>query len=137
MVCAINFFATAQAPDHVYFAGMKLNLSDGIRSEIDKQIAIITKNKNYFQAKIDRADTYFPIIERSFQNENVPTDFKYLVIQESGIQADVVSSSNAVGFWQFKAESAKEVGLTIDFRVDERKHITMSSIGAAKYIKKN
>ncbi|MDX2196444.1 MAG: transglycosylase SLT domain-containing protein [Cytophagales bacterium] len=132
--------ATAQpieVPETIYFGGIKLNLSKRLRDDILKQIITITKNKTYFQAKIDKADTYFPIIEKVFEEEGIPTDFKYLAIQESSLNADAVSTSNAVGYWQFKKESAEEVGLTIDSDIDERKHIVEASKGAARYLMKN
>ena len=50
---------------------------------------------------------------------------------------DVVSSSNAVGYWQFKDFTAREMGLRVDKNVDERMNITAASRGAARYIKKN
>lgn len=124
-------------PDHIYFGGIKLNLSKGLRKEIQTNINTIKKNKTYFDAKAKQADTFFPIIEQAFEEESIPVDFKYLVIQESGLNALAVSSSNAVGYWQFKKESAMEVGLIIDSEIDERKHILEASRGAARYIKKN
>lgn len=137
------FLLSAQAqisieiPDHIYFAGMKLNLSKSLRTNLAAQVQTIQKNKTFFQAKVSLADMYFPIIERVFVEEDIPLDFKYLAIQESSLQSDVVSTSNAVGYWQFKKESAIEVGLSIDSDIDERKHIVESSRGAARYLKKN
>lgn len=137
----IAFYAHSQVavevPDHIYFAGMRLNLSKPLRNNIAAQIQTLQKNKTYFQAKVDLANMYFPIIERVFTEEDIPVDFKYLAIQESSLQSDVVSSSNAVGYWQFKRESATEVGMLVNSQVDERKHITESSRGAARYLKKN
>ena len=49
--------------------------------------------------------------------------------------SDAVSSSNAVGFWQFKKETAEDYGLTVDDKVDERKNIISSTRAASKYIK--
>ena len=127
----------ADIPDVIYFAGMKLNLSKGLRTDLLNQANALMRYKPSYEAKIKRADTYFPIIERVFEEEGIPNDFKYLVIQESSLQSDAVSSSQAVGFWQFKRESAVEMGLTINSEIDERKHIVESSRAAARYIKKN
>jgi membrane-bound lytic murein transglycosylase D len=131
------FSQTTEIPEHIFFAGMKLNLSNGLRDALRVQVNTLTKNKFFFQQKVDRADAYFPIIERVLEEEGVPHDFKYLVIQESQLQSDAISSSNAVGFWQFKKESAHEVGIQISNEIDERKHITASTRGAAKYLMKN
>ncbi|MBS1542325.1 MAG: LysM peptidoglycan-binding domain-containing protein, partial [Bacteroidetes bacterium] len=62
-------------------------------------------------------------------------DFKYLALQESALVPDAVSSSNAVGFWQFKDFTAKEMGLRVDEVVDERMNIASASLAAARYIK--
>lgn len=126
-----------EVPETIYFAGMQLNLSKDLRADLQKQVMEMTKNKTYFQNVINRTDTYFPIIERVFAEEGLPTDFKYQVIQESKLQSDAVSTSNAVGFWQFKKESAIEVGVIVNDNVDERKHIVESTRGAARYLKKN
>ena len=71
------------------------------------------------------------------KENGIPDDFKYLAIQESGFISDAVSSSNAVGFWQFKKLTADEVGLRVDRKIDERQNIVTSSRGAAKYLQKN
>src|SRR5690606_23803191 len=91
----------------------------------------------HFNIKVERAKTYFPIIEKIFAEERVPDDFKYLVLQESALIADAVSVSNAVGFWQFKDFTAIEMGLRVDKEIDERMNIVSSTRGAARYIKKN
>jgi len=80
-------------------------------------------------------DMYMPIIERIFREEGLPEDFKYLVIQESALVSDAVSSSNAVGFWQFKEISGLENDLRIDRHVDERMNIVSSTRAAATYLK--
>ena len=133
----INSYAQPiSIPETMYFAGMKLHLSKGARNIIEKDYISITKNSRYFTSLIQRADLYFPIIEQIFKEENAPPDFKFLALQESSLQSDVVSKSNAVGYWQFKKESAQEVGLQVDSDIDERKNVVASSHGAAKYLKK-
>lgn len=56
---------------------------------------------------------------------------------ESSLNPMAVSSSNAVGYWQFKKESGAELGLRIDDNIDERKNIVSSSIAACKYLKRS
>lgn len=132
-----GFAQPIEIPETIYFAGMQLNLSKSLRDDLQKQVMEMTRNKTYFQAVVNRTDTYFPIIERVFEEEGLPKDFKYQVIQESKLQSDAVSGSNAVGFWQFKKESAIEVGVLVNENIDERKHIVESTRGAARYLKKN
>jgi len=129
--------ASPRVPANYEFAGIKLTISDGARKQIQADVDALHRNQTYLNRKIEKVDLYFPIIERVFREENLPDDFKYLTIQESALVSDAVSSSNAVGFWQFKEASATEVGLRVDRYIDERMHITASSRGAAKYLKKN
>lgn len=133
----MQLMASPRVPSHMEFAGIKLLITETARKQIQTDVDALHRNQTYLKRKVEKVDLYFPIIERVFNTENLPEDFKYLAIQESALISDAVSSSNAVGFWQFKEVSAKEVGLRVDRYVDERMHITASSHAAAKYLKKN
>jgi len=128
---------TPQVPHKMEFAGISLTIRDDARREIQKDVDALTLSPKHFNIKAERAKTYFPIIEKVFAEEGVPDDFKYLVLQESALIPDAVSSSNAVGFWQFKDFTAIEMGLRVDKEIDERMNIVSASRGAARYIKKN
>ena len=114
---------------------MTLTLRDDARREIQKDVDALTQHPKYFNVKVERAKTYFPTIERIFAEEHLPDDFKYLSLQESALVPDAVSVSNAVGFWQFKDFTAREMGLRVDSEVDESMHIASASRGAARYLK--
>ncbi len=126
-----------KVPSQMEFAGVKLKITEGARAEIQKQVNSLRASDKYFKIKLDRVNLYFPIIERVFKAENLPDDFKYLSIQESALIGDAVSSANAVGFWQFKDFTGREVCLRIDKQVDERMNIVSATRGAAKYMKTN
>jgi membrane-bound lytic murein transglycosylase D len=128
---------TPEVPHKMQFADLTLTIRDDARREIQKDVDAFTKYPKSFNIKAERAKTYFPIIEKVFAEENVPDDFKYLVIQESALIPDAVSVSNAVGFWQFKDFTAVEMGLRVDKEIDERLNIVSSSRAAARYLKKN
>ena len=130
--------ATAQqVPSKMTVAGVKVTLTHKLREELQKEVDALTASPKYFNIKVDRAKTYFPVIEEIFAEENVPDDIKYLVLQESALIPDAVSVSDAVGYWQFKDFTAMEMGLRVDNRIDERMHIIASTRSAARYLKKN
>jgi membrane-bound lytic murein transglycosylase D len=137
LYCNAQTFSKPEVPEVIEFAGMKLELTPAAKRKIEADVTMIYSSGKYLQQKIDRANLYFPIIEHVFHQEGFPEDFKFLALQESSLVSDAVSSSNAVGFWQFKKETAIEVGVVVNGNVDERKHITYASKGAATYIKKN
>ncbi len=122
-------------PSQMEFAGIKLTIRENARREIQADVNKLHRNRQYFDKMVYVVDLYFPIIEKIFREEHVPEDFKYLAIQESAMVPDAVSSSNAVGFWQFKAETARELGLRIDRYIDERMNIHAATHAAARYMK--
>jgi membrane-bound lytic murein transglycosylase D len=133
--CGAAFGQSPQVPHKMQFAGMTLTIRDDARRDIQKDVDALTLHPRYFLVKAERARTYFPIIEKIFAEERLPDDFKFLALQESALVADAVSSSNAVGFWQFKDFTAREMGLRVDEEVDERMNIVSASRAAARYIK--
>jgi len=134
---AASFGQTPEVPHKMSFAGMTLTIRDDAKREIQKDVDALTQHPRYFDIKVERAKTYFPIIEKIFEEERIPDDFKYLSLQESALVSDAVSVSNAVGFWQFKDFTALEMGMRIDEQVDERMNLISATRGAAKYLKKN
>ena len=126
-----------QVPLEMEFADLTLRIHPQAQREIQLDVDALYRNASYFKVKADRVNLYLPFVERELKSQGVPDELKYLVIQESGLVADAVSTSNAVGFWQFKQGTAEEVGLRVDAQVDERKNIVASSRGAALYLKKH
>ncbi len=124
-------------PNNLEIAGIKLKLTPGAKVAIQKDVNALRASDKYFQVKLDRVNLYFPIMERILKEEGVPEDIKYLAVQESSLISDAVSTSNAVGYWQFKDFTAREVGLRVDGKIDERKNIVSATHGAAKYFKRN
>lgn len=120
-------------PKQLTFCGVQLTLDAYAQKYVQGVVDQLHRNPSYFNKLVDRTDTYLPFVEEAFRLVGVPDDLKFIVLQESSLIGDAVSSSNAVGFWQFKSETAKEVGLTVNTQVDERMHIFRSSIGAARY----
>lgn len=126
-----------QVPLEMGFADLTLKIHPQAQREIQLDVDALYRNPIYFKLKADRVNLYLPLVERELKSQGIPDELKYLVIQESGLVADAVSTSNAVGFWQFKQGTAEEVGLRVDAQVDERKSIVASSQGAARYLKKH
>ncbi len=94
-------------------------------------------NKKYVASLVNKMRLYFPVIEPILAQGNVPDDFKFLCVQESALNPNAVSTSSAVGYWQFKLETAKDVGLKVDNEIDERRHILEATRGAVNYFNRN
>jgi membrane-bound lytic murein transglycosylase D len=132
-----TFSQIPQVPSQLEFADLTVRITPQAQREIQLDVDAQYRNPAYFKIKQERVNLYMPIVTRVLRENGVPEDLKYLVIQESGLIPDAVSTSNAVGFWQFKQGTAEEVFLRVDNQVDERKNIATSTKGAALYLKKH
>lgn len=132
----VTYGQSPRVPARMSFAGMDLRINESARKAIQKDVDMLTQSPKYYHALAEKAKSYFPIIEEIFEREGVPTDFKYLVLQESSLIADAVSSSDAVGYWQMKDFTAMEFGLIVNKDIDERMSIVASTMGASRYFKK-
>lgn len=126
-----------KVPSQLRFGGMILKITPGGQKVIQRHVDALHNSPRHHEMMANKARLYFPIVERIFAEKRVPDAIKYLAIQESGLTADAVSSANAVGYWQFKDFTAREMGLRVDRRVDERKNIVAATQGAAKYLSQN
>jgi len=131
------FAQIPQVPSELEFADLIVRINPQARREIQLDVDAQYRNPSYFKIKQDRVNLYLPLIERELREAGVPLDLKYLAIQESGLISDAVSTSNAVGFWQFKQGTAEEVFIRVDNQVDERQNIVSSTKGAALYLQKH
>ena len=105
-----------------------------VREALDREVLVNVYWQSNLLLYFKRAARYFPIIEPILIENNVPIDFKYLAVIESGL-ANVVSPSNAVGFWQFLKVTGESFGLEINSNVDERYHLEKASKAACDYLK--
>ncbi|WP_082338095.1 LysM peptidoglycan-binding domain-containing protein [Roseivirga seohaensis] len=139
LMASLSIFAQAPmvVPSEMEFAGVKLKITNSAKKEIEETLDLLTRSQYHFQLLVDRSNLYMGMVEEVLKKEGIPDDFKYLAIQEGQFISDAVSTSNAVGFWQFKKASAQELGLRVDGVVDERKHIIASTVGATKYFKRS
>jgi membrane-bound lytic murein transglycosylase D len=129
-------FRMPALPKEMTFAGEKIDLSDiDIRERLDKELHAIVFFHNLIITYFKRANRYMPEIESLLKENNIPDDFKYLALIESGYD-NVESRSGAHGFWQFMPQTAKEYGLTVNSFIDERQDLRKSTPAAAKYLQK-
>lgn len=121
-------------PKDIEFSGELLPISDfDVKESLDNEMLANAFWHSQMIRFLKRSNRYFPIIEPILKKNNIPDDFKYLAVAESGL-VNVVSPAKATGFWQFLNTTGKEYDLVINKEVDERYHLEKSTQAACDYL---
>lgn len=131
----IKVFAV-DIPRNIKFADEKVPLDRFyVKEALERELTVNT----YFHSSsiflLKRANRWFPVIEPILEKNNIPEDFKYLAIAESGL-AQVVSPAGATGFWQIMKHTGRELGLEINADIDQRYDVELATEAACKYLNK-
>lgn len=96
----------------------------------------IDKNSWGLEKLKEKSQSSLTVINSVFSKYEIPQELKYMAIVESGLDTETVcNSSGATGLWQLMPVTARELGLQVSDKVDERLHVQKSSQAAAKYMK--
>ena len=116
----------AKTPIDIYFT-----------TEVEKRIKEYLKEMlGFYKDNIEKINYYLPLFEEHLQNNQIPTEIKYLPIIESRLDPTAVSKFGATGLWQFMFYTALENGLKMNSYVDERMDPLKSTVAATKYLQK-
>jgi hypothetical protein len=122
-------------PRVMTFAGESVPLQDtDVRERLDREIHVNTYWHSNMLLMIKKANRFFAEIEPLLKKYNLPDDFKYLAVAESGLD-NVTSSAGASGFWQFMRATGKQYGLEINSYVDERYNLELATKVASEYLR--
>ncbi|HEX8314950.1 MAG TPA: lytic transglycosylase domain-containing protein [Flavisolibacter sp.] len=97
--------------------------------------AYVKKEEEFLQKMRNKSRLYFQTIEKVFDQYGIPLQLKYLAIVESELHSTAKSRVGARGLWQLMPVTAKELGLKIAGKTDERTHTYRSTVAAAKYLR--
>jgi membrane-bound lytic murein transglycosylase D len=82
----------------------------------------------------EQRKSYLEIIEEVLTQHGLPKELKYLAVIESYLNPYARSASGAVGIWQFMTGTARNMGLKVSGKVDERKNVYKSTHAACRYL---
>ncbi len=77
---------------------------------------------------------YFNLIDQVFSQYGLPRELKYLAVIESNLQTSATSWAGAGGPWQFMPYTARDYGLVVNDKYDERRDYLKSTHAAARYL---
>jgi len=128
-------FSMPEIPNSMVFCEQEIDLTKfDTKERLDKELLVNTFYHSSTYQYFKRANRYFEELERILEEENMPTDLKYLCLIESGL-SQAISPSGAKGFWQFMPAAANQYGLKVNREIDERYHIEKSTRAACAYLK--
>lgn len=126
----------APIPDKLSFVGELVPTNRfQVRERLDREFLVNTYWQSNMMLMLKRSKKAFEVIEPILAAYNIPDDFKYLAVAESGL-LNVTSSAGAKGVWQFMKSSGKSYGLEINGEIDERYYLEKSTQAACAYLKK-
>jgi len=118
------------------FAGERVPTENfDVKERLDRELTVNSYRHSATIQYIKLAHRYFPVIEPILAKYEIPNDFKYLAVAESGLR-NAISSAGAKGLWQFMKGTGRDYGLEINSEVDERYHLEKSTKAACKFLKK-
>lgn len=85
--------------------------------------------------QLERGSRYEPMIRARMKAGGLPEDMYYLALIESGFDNNAYSRAAAVGMWQFMTSTARDMGMRVDWWVDERRDPIRSTAGAVRFIR--
>jgi len=108
-------------------------LNDPDLQKIIKEKRKQYKHKHFFKS-LDEAYLFIPMIKEVMADSDIPSEFLFLAMAESGFSLEAYSRKKASGLWQFMPKTGRLYGLQINDYVDERRDLVKSTEAAVKYL---
>jgi len=111
-------------------------LDSGVESpRIDRWITRLTTSlRGDFQQSLTRMNKYDDMITAKLDAKGMPRELIYLAMIESNFNPTAKSRVKAVGLWQFMSATARQFGLAVRGKVDERKDPAKATDAALAYL---
>lgn len=93
-----------------------------------------TRSRDHFERYLDRMGAWEAFVDGELAARGLPASLRYLPIVESGYHHSIRSRAGATGLWQLMAPTARDLGLTVDGIVDERRDPVASTRAALEYL---
>lgn len=119
---------------HRVRAGMQLNLHANAR--IDRTVDKLRRDPRFLEKMSKRGSPYLPMIVAEIERRGFPMELALLPHVESRYNPAATSPKAAAGMWQFMPYTAREMGLRLDGKLDERRDVVASTRAAMDYLER-
>ncbi len=125
-----------RVPQYLVFAGDTVFFDrPDMRERLDRELIAFTYSHSISILMLKRSTRYFPQVEPILRSQGLPDDLKYLMVIESNLDPQSLSSASAAGLWQFTPSTAKAYGLEVNGNIDERYNTDKATEAACRYLK--
>jgi membrane-bound lytic murein transglycosylase D len=93
------------------------------------------EGRDTFAFALRRSWLHLPVMRDILMSYGVPSDLVYVTLVESCFNTIAVSPKGAAGCWQIMPGTARQLGLRVSERHDERFDLVKSTRAAAKYLR--
>jgi len=127
-ICTCIPFTAKEELEHA----PKLQLHKSVEEFVKKYNS---KNGLFLDMAKTKTASRFALIDSVLRENEVPAELVYLAFIESGMQKNPVSRTGAIGPWALMPKAAKQYGLKVFGKNDERLNYAKSTAAAAKLMK--
>src|SRR5205085_7684725 len=92
-------------------------------------------SRSYISDRLAEGTRYESMIRSQMRAGGLPEDMYYLALVESGFDPNAYSRAAAVGMWQFMTSTARDIGMRVDWWVDERRDPVRSTVAAVRFLR--
>ncbi|MDX2305630.1 MAG: LysM peptidoglycan-binding domain-containing protein [Microscillaceae bacterium] len=133
-ICQV--IARQDVPEVISFAGMTLHINADARQQIAAHMDFLMTHRQSIKSNMQSLQAYLSVVSEILNKNGLPLDYQYLALQENHLLPQNVVH-NTQGFWELEAAQAREIGLEINEKVDERFNLVISTELTANYLKKS
>ncbi|WP_044210360.1 transglycosylase SLT domain-containing protein [Flammeovirga sp. OC4] len=125
-------FATTVVPDSIMVANQLIIIDEDGKKRILQKYLSLTKSKKFYFEYLSQINESIFDVNGILSKYKLHTDLKYVAALESHMNPTAESSTGAKGIWQFKYDTALELGL-IYKNSDKRECVKASTHAVAQY----
>lgn len=92
--------------------------------------------RSYMQASLQRMEQHLPLVNAALTKRGMPKDLSVIPLVESGYQPleEIRNAVKAAGIWQIIPSTAKQYGLTVNGKEDQRMDLHLATQAALQLL---
>lgn len=119
--------------------GFPVVVNDLVLKQLNRYIGT-PEGREFMRDSLARMENYKVLVDDYLKKYDVPVEIMAVPIIESGYQnltEKSNSSMKAAGIWQFIPQTARNYGLRVDSKIDERLDVSLLTDAAMRYLQSN